>query len=878
MAMRMSGSIKAYLGTTVLILSLVLALLSCASAQQPHEAAFVRGHFSEGNGTWSAEDFGWFYYDLDNGIGGEQLSIDMEGRLAEKGHIIYTCRAWSSDFDYKPWGSYRSVAFLGKLYLAGYPYNSFTDAVSSLGKGELRAVLIDSKDAHTLSYNRPLALLNGYMLTLKEVSQNNDVASFVLLKDKNPVYATVVSTGGSFVFSSGDIPVILVHVSKVMRGESSAQVEVDGVFQISDAPDFRLFEGERLGNMEVTDLSEDIIECRNNKALSLTQNSIVSLLDGLGLIVLDEPNLVYYPQGGIYSYGMHEIRGPIYTQNTTLPLRNPFTRTGPAKAWWSFDGFQGLYFDPKDNLGSEILFVDRLSDRSVPSVERISNNSTGKQSPPGLWYITRVQPTRFKFRPWGYYNVTELFGQLWFAGYGPRTSSEIGDLNAISQYRILRLIHDSDEDVPLKAGKPLILGEGYTFTLISVKKDKAAVELSKNGVAIERAILKANSTYRYEKDLADLKDLPVIALHVQNVFNDGKNEWMIIDGLFQISDKYYLPVDLGRKFDKLVIIRANSEFIAMANLEDNINLGRDKSISIWPGMNIRSADNDTLRYCPYTLQYVVPAPRLEKGIGYTPNVPSSGQANFSMIVRAGDIVRVTSDILDPSGQRIYFKDLTHIGRGSKDLWDYFWTWNATVLKVSDDNSSVLDADGTPVPGLLYLNQSSAPLQVGITFDNSGRIAAIEDNRTVYYLSPANYRLANSTLGYQEMLANRRARDEFIKIESGVSRVKFLETVNGTVKLGTSHILNGSIESLEPHAIRVEATHGRYELRARIQNAVKALPVSGVYFNVTPDETKTPKAGDESVIAIQSERKKISASGFATPLAAILIVAIARRRC
>ena len=75
---------REYLGF-VFIFSLVLILLGCALAQQPREAAFVRGHFSEGNGTWHAEDFGWFYYDLDKGVGNEQLSVDVEGRVAEKG-------------------------------------------------------------------------------------------------------------------------------------------------------------------------------------------------------------------------------------------------------------------------------------------------------------------------------------------------------------------------------------------------------------------------------------------------------------------------------------------------------------------------------------------------------------------------------------------------------------------------------------------------------------------------------------------------------------------------------------------------------------------------------------------------------------------------
>ena len=56
------------------MLVLLFGLVSSAFAQEPVEAAFVRGHFSEGDGIWRANDFGWFYYDLDKDQGGEELA------------------------------------------------------------------------------------------------------------------------------------------------------------------------------------------------------------------------------------------------------------------------------------------------------------------------------------------------------------------------------------------------------------------------------------------------------------------------------------------------------------------------------------------------------------------------------------------------------------------------------------------------------------------------------------------------------------------------------------------------------------------------------------------------------------------------------------
>ena len=83
-------------------------------------------------GSGGLSDFGWFYYDLDKDQGGEELRIDMQGRTAEKGHIVYSSKTWSQQFEYEPWGSFQAVAFLGKPYLAGYPKSSLTDEISSL--------------------------------------------------------------------------------------------------------------------------------------------------------------------------------------------------------------------------------------------------------------------------------------------------------------------------------------------------------------------------------------------------------------------------------------------------------------------------------------------------------------------------------------------------------------------------------------------------------------------------------------------------------------------------------------------------------------------------------------------------------------------------
>lgn len=837
-------------GSGLFILSLILILWGNAASQQPVEAAFVRGQFSDGNGTWKAGDFGWFYYDLDKDLGGEELSIDTLGRLAENGHIIYRSNVWSQEFEYKPWGSYNAVAFLGKPYLAGYPASSLTDEVNPLGKGELREILIDSNEVQTLSYNSSITLLNGYVLALKEISESGDVANLVLFKNRKAVDMAAVSSGDTYVFKNQNIPIVLVHLDKVMRGNGTGTAEINGVFEVSDAPNIRLSEGAKVGNMEMTGLSDTAIEFRNDRDLTLTQNTNVPLLDSLELVVLDQPNLVYYPEGEISDYGVQEIRGPVFTGNSTIPyLGSSGEVAGHISARWDYANFSGFYFDPEKNIGKENLGVWKISNNSIPPAKPIVRNNSLFISG-GIQYNTIVERAEFKFKPWGRYLKVGLFGIPWFAGYDSETSSEIGNINTLQQYRLVQLIQDSDESIPLSAGETLNLGEGYAFDLVTVNKDKAAVALFQNGAFVETAILRANSTYIYKKNANDVIDLPIIAVHVQNVFTDGKNESIIVNGLFQISEKNYLPVDFGRKFSKLVILPTPLGLISMANLDDSISLSHNGSASVLPGMYIKTADNDTLRYYLYSLQYVVPAPKFARDIGYTPNVPSGGKANFSMIVRAGAIAQVTAEIEDASSRTISFKDITDIGQdisqGTGDLWAYLWTWNATVLKMSDDGSSILDVNG-PVPGELFINRSSAPLQVSVRFDSTGRISSIADRNTIYYLSPTGYKITNSSRSYSQMLSDRESRSQFIKIEPGSSILKLLDVINEAARpTGSNHTLTGPIEAIEPHAVRVGAPPGKYELRVRAQNAIKAIRASGIYFNVTAASSTTNSTASQEV--------------------------------
>jgi S-layer protein (TIGR01567 family) len=832
--------------------TLLLVLVSNAFAQEPVEAAFVRGHFSDGSGVWRANDFGWFYYDLDKDQGGEELRIDLQARTAEKEHIVYSSKTWLQQFEYEPWGSFHAVAFLGKPYFAGYLESDFTKEVSSIEKGALRMVLVDAKDQFTLTYNKTLPLMDGYVLALAEIPEKGNVVKFVLLKNGKLVHAAIVSIGGTYVYKIDEVPIILVHLVSAMSGENSGFAEVDGIFQISDQPIFTLFEGGRLDNMKLSSLSDDGIEFRNDMSLTLIKNTQVLLVTGLVLRVTDSSELIYYPEGGIYDYGVHEIRGPTF--NGSRVITGTYGKyPSPLAARWNSGNYTNFFMDPEKQLGSENQFgsedlfgsetlsLHNVNGRTVlpPTAPKVLNGTVVLD---GFQYTATMRAKEYDFSPWGSYYVVPFLGEMWFAGYDRSMDDKQSSLNLFDHEKIGRVLIDSEVVQGNVAAGNYSLQEGYEVWIRDVEKDKIFVQLTKNGVLQDSSIVKSNSTYIYKKDLGDVSDMPIIKLHVNNIFSNGSIGFATIDGIFQISDQFLLPVEAGLGIGKLRIMSTSIPYVIIMANDETVNLNSDSTISLAPNMDIRIADNDTLRYYLYSQKYVVPRPAPPE-ILLSPNVTSSSPANFSMVVKAAEIRLVTADILDSSNNTVFSRDITSLALGSGDLWGFAWKWNATIMKLSDDKSPVLDASGGPVPGLLYLSPSTPAQQVGVIFDSNGRIGAIQDRGTIYYISRGGYNQLKSVLDYDSMLANSTARMQFIKIEPGKSILQFLDVINGKlVPSSINHTLQGNLDTLEPHIVAVGAKPGRYELRVRVENVVNALQTFGEFFNVTQAEMRGVSLG------------------------------------
>ena len=290
-------------------------------------ASSVNGSF-----TWSPQDFAGFYYDVDKNIGTETLNFiptikgknvmisDKEGARG----LIYSTTSQTKYFNFKPWGSYQIIGFVGQPYFAAYN-NEVTPNMAASGETvpfiadrskndnlmtneQLSKILIDNDSIMLVKKGESIKLKEGYELLLKGVSSGGQVY-LQLLKDGQvtdesilgPSIDNAVMADKTYYYrkdlgDTRDIVIIAVHFRSTYKDEEQALVRVDGIWQISDTPSSIKLD-QQYGKMSIRNIdptSLRIIMDNKDNPVSLSRNMDVELMPSIYLRTDDNEPLNYY--------------------------------------------------------------------------------------------------------------------------------------------------------------------------------------------------------------------------------------------------------------------------------------------------------------------------------------------------------------------------------------------------------------------------------------------------------------------------------------------------------------------------------------------------------------------------------------------------------
>jgi S-layer protein (TIGR01567 family) len=580
----------------------VVVLLLSAMAASAVNSTEVRSTVAEvvdgATFEWDVSNFPGFYYDIDDNIGTETISVTFtDGTLEEPNGVVYRTEAQMNDFEFWDWGNYWTIGFLGKEYLAAYDEGSYLSAESydsNLMKDEqLSKVLINEDVERTFTSGTPLKLSEDYELAIQAIDLDGKKVYVQLMKNDAVVDSAVVEPSKygatlkdkTYVYKKdmGDtekIVVIAVHFKNAFRGADTDLATIDGIWQISDTPT-SIEEDTEYDKMtiQMVDASAMMIAMTNEDyKITLTKNKDTLLMENIRIKTADqdataECPLRFYLYKEIIEPGTYEIRGTV-------------TDIGMGTVEWDVSSFAGFYYDIDDNLGNEKIMMT-ITEGNVLAEDT------------GVVYTTEAQIKDFNFHGWGTFYSMAFMGNPYFSGYiDDMTStyilSEATTSNLLSSGLLSEILLDDSTSMVVASGETVELSEGYALRpTIGIDDKGILVELLHSGVEIDSMAILPPFTYVYSADLGKAKGVPIIAAHFLEPVSLGDRSFCKIDGLWQISDQP-LEVQEGMVYDKMTIqsVDADAMTIMMNNEDNKITLTKKLDVSLVDDIRIKTADQD----------------------------------------------------------------------------------------------------------------------------------------------------------------------------------------------------------------------------------------------------------------------------------------------
>jgi S-layer protein (TIGR01567 family) len=454
-----------------------------------------------------------------------------------------------------------------------------------VGLGILFMIAFAVFSAHALEIRGSIAgysngesnLVDGYSFTWNP--QNFAGFDYDIDRDIGSDTLTTTLTEGNRL--SGDYPYGIVYETRT------------GTKMVSNArPDMEY------GRLSVStiDSTTGIITLDNkDNAITLSKNKNIEILPGIFIRTADNDTLRYYIYKNITEPGIYEIRGSVATSDFT----------------WNPQNFAGFYYDIKKDLGTETLTTSLTED-----------NKLSGDVPYGISYETTSQYKNFERNIWGSYKVISFLAERYFVGYNQGEDagsnifySESTDKNSLSSEQLEKILIDDKSNMVVKKGEPIKLKEGYELVLKGVNSEgQIYLELTKDGSVVDSKVAspskdgatEVDKTYYYKNpQVGEQKNLVTIGVHFRNTYKDEELAVATVDGIWQISDT---PTDVraDTQYGKMRIRSVDAYYglITMDNKDNQIVLMKKSDVELMPGIHIRTANNDTLRYYIYKTETV----------------------------------------------------------------------------------------------------------------------------------------------------------------------------------------------------------------------------------------------------------------------------------
>ncbi len=597
---------KRFAAVSLAALMVLAVFASCASAADSVE---IRGPVYNGTNldeilggddlVMNANNFAAFYFDLDDGVFTETLTIKTAGKddpttgnTIPEGALVYSTEINYTDFDYdgNDWTDADGET-VTQYPILGFFAEEFIP-IENGSADKLAELVLDDDDKYTLRTGEILDLGEGYALEAKQVDVEGDKVWLEFTKDGEFVDDEIISvvegeTGNwevelDDIEDEDDVIVMRVHVNQVFQGAVDSIAQIEGLWLIDYENAFTIESDDEFGELEVT-VSGATLNLESTDDITLNKDDTEDIAEDMAFLIADDDNyLRFYVFKEFTEPGTYEIRGQV-VENTVADYE------------WDASSFAGFYYDIDDDVKTETLNITGASvgDESV----EIDENE--------LAYSTTIGLVDFDYDGDDWEDADgETVTQYPVLGFfaEPYIPIEYGAAD-----KLAKLVLDDDEKYTLRTGEILDLGEGYALEAkqVDVEGDKVWLEFTKDGEFVDDEIISVveGETGNWEVELDDIEDeddVIVMRVHVNQVFQGAVDSIAQIEGLWLIDYENAFTIESDDAFGELEVT-VSGDTLNLKN-DDTITLNKDDTEDIAEGIAFKIADTDSgdvVRFYPF---------------------------------------------------------------------------------------------------------------------------------------------------------------------------------------------------------------------------------------------------------------------------------------
>ena len=554
--------------------------------------------------VWNATNFGAFWYDLDDDLMTEELtiaagtlSIPWDDRTIDTGNLTYTTTLVPQQYKvYTAKGV--TVGGASQYYAEGWAGKKHVAIDGDATKITKLLVEQNSSETKRLKTGEDWVLGGGFNLTPTDINSSAFTVQLQLSKDGDVIDIQTINFAGSdqervYVYSSdlageGNVPIVTTYVSPF----GMDMVRLKYTWAISDNAT-TIATGDEFGVMRVMTANSLEIILKNNVSIDLSAGNIEQIIDNMYFKTADnddpgEDNRIrFYPFVEYTEPGTYEIRG------TVQDFDGPQTET----IEWSATNFAAFWYDIDENLMTESLYIKANSLDGDPT----GGHRTIEED--DLIYHTQPVPQAYELYEdggmqleSGVDNRTHYFVEGWLA-------EKYVALNGQADTLVKLLVEfKGDDNETLVEYKPWNMTGGFALDAqIGLEGTNVLLVLSKNGSELDSEVVSAGEVYTYTTNIGGESNVPVFSCYVDAIYRE--NNTIRIKYVF-LTDNEVLEINSGDEFG-IMEADATTNYINLINEEDTVDLSQDNKEHIMGNIYFRTADNggtgedNRLRFYPF---------------------------------------------------------------------------------------------------------------------------------------------------------------------------------------------------------------------------------------------------------------------------------------